>query len=72
LKNLALVGFGHLVGAQSQGEPLRVGHWSDSLGIDFLHSADQLEYPVQLGLDRPRFGLAYADPGERGDVEDLF
>jgi hypothetical protein len=49
-----------------------VGHWSDSLGIDFLHSADQLEYPVQLGLDRPGFGLAYADPGERGDVEDLF
>ena len=52
IEQLALVGFGHPIVAQTQSHPLRMRHRLDTVGIDLLHLPDELEYVVEFGLDR--------------------
>src|SRR6266849_10808935 len=67
-----LVRFGHGVFAQAQFEVLPVRHRLDPLGVDLLHSPDQLEDVVELGLNRRSLRVADADPGQFREAAHLF
>jgi len=49
-----------------------VRHRRDALGVDLLHSPDQLEDVVELGLNRGGLRVADADAGQFRDAAHLF
>jgi hypothetical protein len=46
-------------------------HRFDAVGVDLLHSPDQLEDIVQLDLNGPGFRFADADSGQFRDAADF-
>jgi len=61
LETLALVGFGDVIGAQTQYQILGMRHRLDSRNIHRLHLFDQSEHPRQLGQRGFGFGVINGD-----------